>query len=64
MTASASVTGSGRRNQASKLVLEVRNLKTHFFTRAGVVFAVDDVSFSVSKARPSASSVNPAAGRA
>ncbi len=27
--------------------LEVRNLKTHFFTRAGVVKAVDDVSFSV-----------------
>ncbi|MGH2533727.1 MAG: ABC transporter ATP-binding protein [Thermomicrobiales bacterium] len=28
-------------------VLEVRNLKTRFFTRAGVVFAVDDVSFVV-----------------
>jgi len=28
-------------------VLEVRNLKTQFFTRAGVVFAVDDVSFNV-----------------
>ena len=27
--------------------LEVRNLRTHFFTRAGVVKAVDDVSFSV-----------------
>ncbi|SDB12913.1 ABC transporter ATP-binding protein [Belnapia rosea] len=27
--------------------LEVRNLKTHFFTRAGVVKAVDDVSFTV-----------------
>jgi peptide/nickel transport system ATP-binding protein len=27
--------------------LEVRNLCTHFFTRAGVVRAVDDVSFSV-----------------
>ena len=31
--------------------LEVRNLRTHFFTRAGVVKAVDDVSFSVSAAR-------------
>jgi len=31
----------------SKPVLDVRNLKTQFFTRAGVVFAVDDVSFSV-----------------
>jgi peptide/nickel transport system ATP-binding protein len=27
--------------------LEVRNLRTHFFTRAGVVKAVDDVSFAV-----------------
>src|ERR1700748_682486 len=27
--------------------VEVRNLRTHFFTRAGVVKAVDDVSFSV-----------------
>jgi len=29
------------------LTIEVRNLRTHFFTRAGVVKAVDDVSFSV-----------------
>jgi peptide/nickel transport system ATP-binding protein len=29
--------------------LEVRNLRTHFFTRAGVVKAVDDVSFSVAR---------------
>ena len=28
--------------------IEVRDLRTHFFTRAGVVKAVDDVSFSVS----------------
>jgi len=28
-------------------VLDVRNLKTQFFTRAGVVYAVDDVSFQV-----------------
>jgi oligopeptide transport system ATP-binding protein len=27
--------------------LEVRNLKTQFFTRAGVVYAVDDISFEV-----------------
>ena len=27
--------------------LEVRNLRTHFFTRAGVVKAVDDVLFSI-----------------
>ena len=29
------------------VTLEVRNLRTHFYTRAGVVKAVDDVSFSV-----------------
>ena len=29
--------------------VEVRNLRTHFFTRAGVVKAVDDVSFSVAR---------------
>src|SRR4051812_8603724 len=28
-------------------VLDVRNLKTQFFTRAGVVYAVDDISFDV-----------------
>jgi peptide/nickel transport system ATP-binding protein len=28
-------------------VLEVNNLKTQFFTRSGVVFAVDDISFRV-----------------
>ena len=32
-------------------VLEVRNLKTYFFTDAGVVKAVDDVSFSVPKGK-------------
>ena len=30
-------------------ILEVRNLKTHFFTRLGVVRAVDDISFSLGK---------------
>ncbi len=33
------------------LTLDVRNLRTHFFTRAGVVKAVDDVSFSVSRGK-------------
>ena len=32
-------------------VLAVENLKTHFFTKAGVVKAVDDVSFSVDAGR-------------
>jgi peptide/nickel transport system ATP-binding protein len=31
--------------------LELRNLRTHFFTRAGVVRAVDDVSFAVTRGR-------------
>ena len=31
--------------------LEVRNLRTHFFTRAGVVKAVDDVSFAVERGK-------------
>jgi peptide/nickel transport system ATP-binding protein len=35
----------------SGMTLEVRNLRTHFFTRAGVVRAVDDVSFSVQRGR-------------
>jgi peptide/nickel transport system ATP-binding protein len=30
-------------------LLEVRNLRTHFFSRAGVVRAVDDVSFSLGR---------------
>ena len=31
--------------------LEVRNLRTHFFTRAGVVKAVDGVSFSLNRGK-------------
>ena len=30
-------------------VLDVRGLKTHFFTHAGVIKAVDGVDFSVSR---------------
>jgi len=33
----------------TKPLLEVKGLRTHFFTRAGVVKAVDDVSFTVAK---------------
>jgi oligopeptide transport system ATP-binding protein len=32
-------------------VLEVKNLKTYFFTRAGIVKAVDDVSFTVGRGK-------------
>lgn len=32
---------------ATDTTLEVRNLRTHFFTRVGLVKAVYDVSFSV-----------------
>ena len=31
----------------SNPVLDVRNLKTQFFTRSGIVYAVDDISFQV-----------------
>jgi oligopeptide transport system ATP-binding protein len=34
-------------DRISNPVLDVRNLKTQFFTRAGVVYAVDDISFTV-----------------
>lgn len=47
----AARTESGERRRRTEgpagNVLEVRNLKTQFFTRAGVVYAVDDVSFDV-----------------
>ena len=33
--------------QIAKPLLEVRNLATHFFTRAGIVKAVDGVSFTL-----------------
>ncbi|MFY8064696.1 MAG: ABC transporter ATP-binding protein, partial [Usitatibacteraceae bacterium] len=33
------------------VVLEVDNLQTHFFTKAGVVKAVDGVSFSISRGK-------------
>ncbi|WP_439576499.1 ABC transporter ATP-binding protein [Elioraea sp.] len=36
---------------AEQPTIEVRNLRTHFFTKAGVVKAVDDVSFAVGKGR-------------
>jgi peptide/nickel transport system ATP-binding protein len=35
----------------SARLLEVRGLRTHFFTKAGVVKAVDDVSFGVDRGR-------------
>jgi peptide/nickel transport system ATP-binding protein len=35
----------------SALVLEVQGLRTHFFTKAGVVKAVDDVTFGVGRGR-------------
>ena len=36
-------------NPAPETVLEVSGLRTHFMTRAGVVKAVDDVSFSIGR---------------
>jgi peptide/nickel transport system ATP-binding protein len=37
-----------KNNKSYETYLEVRNLRTYFFTRKGVIKAVDDVSFSVS----------------
>jgi ABC-type dipeptide/oligopeptide/nickel transport system ATPase component len=36
-------------SDATKPVLQVDNLQTHFFTKVGVVKAVDGVSFSVER---------------
>lgn len=36
----------------SEKLLEVKNLKTYFYTDEGVVKSVDDVSFDVEKGRP------------
>ena len=38
---------TSRKTRRTGNVLEVKNLKTQFFTRSGVVFAVDDVTFHV-----------------
>ncbi len=46
-TASTDSKTASRMENGSAPVLEVRNLQTYFFTRNGVVSAVDDVSFSV-----------------
>src|SRR5690606_9351961 len=40
-------TADGRVEPAAARVLDVRGLKTHFFTRAGVVKAVDGVDLSL-----------------
>jgi len=42
---------TGEPQAADAPTLEVRNLRTHFFTRAGVVKAVDDVSFTVDRGK-------------
>ena len=38
-------------NPAAPATLEVRNLRTHFFTRAGTLPAVDDVSFTLERGK-------------
>src|SRR5512141_751188 len=47
MTLDSRVRGSD--SVTSAPLLEVDGLRTHFFTRVGVVKAVDDVSFTVAK---------------
>ncbi|UUZ96646.1 hypothetical protein LJK87_21585 [Paenibacillus sp. P25] len=55
----------------NETLLEVKRVKKYFALKKGLfsggrgyVKAVDDVSFSILKGRPSVSSANPAAGRA
>jgi len=45
--ASRAMAASGAGGNGRKPILEVEGLKTQFFTRAGTVYAVDGVSFSV-----------------
>lgn len=45
-------------------LLEVKNLHTFFRTKKGIVKAVNDVTYSLEPARPSASSASPAPARA
>jgi len=43
-------------------ILEVNNLSTHFFTRAGTIKAADDVSFRIKTGSTLALVENPEAG--
>ena len=45
------------------VLLEVRDLQTHFFTRTGVVKAVDGVSFDLKRGETSALWANLAQAR-
>ena len=40
-------TNSKSKKTTNKTLLEVKNLSTHFSTRAGLIKAVNDVSFSL-----------------
>ena len=51
-------------SERNPVVLDVRDLKTYFFTYDGVVKALDGVSFKVRRERPSGWSERRAAGRA
>jgi oligopeptide transport system ATP-binding protein len=46
-TSSSETDEKSKKQRRTGNVLEVKNLKTQFFTRAGIVFAVDDVTFHV-----------------
>ena len=46
-TLAAETTGSGPGTAVAEPILEIENLQTHFFTAAGVVRAVDGVSYAV-----------------
>ena len=49
MTATQTMTRPGQDAGGVEKVLEIEDLKTHFFTRDGVVRAVDGVSYHVLK---------------
>ena len=49
MIATKTTNGSGPANGAADIVLEIKNLKTHFHTEDGVVKAVDGVDFFVKR---------------
>ena len=49
MIATKTTSGSAPANGATDIVLEIKNLKTHFHTEDGVVKAVDGVDFFVKR---------------
>jgi ABC-type glutathione transport system ATPase component len=49
----------GNATHTAAPLLQVKHLQTHFFTDAGVVKSVEDVSFALNTGETLASSANP-----